>query len=184
MSVTLIFDIAIAVLLVITISYAVVLNRRLMSLRRDRKELEKVAGKFEKSFGRAQESITKLKTSTEELRQGIRKAESLREDLAFLLDRGGSAADRLEAAVRAARKEGGATNELKAEIQEAGPEGAKMESARTKGAGTKSYRTDSAAKAPAENAGSDDGNGRRKLPSGENRSSAEEDLLRALQAAR
>lgn len=107
MTAALILDIAIAALLVVTIAYAVTLNRRLAAMRKDREALENLAASFEKATGRAGDSIAKLKASTDDLQDSIRRAESVRDDLSFLLDRGGAAADRLETIVRAARKEAG-----------------------------------------------------------------------------
>ncbi len=100
-------DVLVAVLLVITIGYAMVLNRRLGRLRRDKSELEKLAATFGQATARAEESIGNLKKTADALKGRIDNAQALRDDLAFLIDRGGSAADRLEETVRAARKEGG-----------------------------------------------------------------------------
>ncbi len=100
-------DVLVAVLLVITIGYAMVLNRRLGRLRRDKSELEKLAATFGQATARAEESIGRLKKTADTLKERIDNAQALRDDLAFLIDRGGSAADRLEETVRAARKEGG-----------------------------------------------------------------------------
>jgi len=58
---TLIVDSVVAVLLVVTISYAITLNRRLGNLRRDRSELEKMAASFQQATVRAEDSIGKLK---------------------------------------------------------------------------------------------------------------------------
>ncbi len=99
-------DVLVAVLLVITIGYAMVLNRRLGRLRRDKSELEKLAATFGQATARAEESIGNLKKTADALKGRIDNAQALRDDLAFLIDRGGSAADRLEETVRAARKEG------------------------------------------------------------------------------
>ena len=106
MSFSLVLDVLVAGLLIVTISYAVMLNRRLGSLRRDKAELEKLAAGFGEATARAEESIGKLKATADDLRGRIDKAQALRDDLAFLIDRGGSAADRLEETVRAARNEG------------------------------------------------------------------------------
>jgi hypothetical protein len=99
-------DVLVAVLLVITIGYAMVLNRRLGRLRRDKSELEKLAATFGQATARAEESIGKLKKTADALKGRIDNAQALRDDLAFLIDRGSSAADRREETVRAARKEG------------------------------------------------------------------------------
>jgi len=110
LSFSLILDILITVLLVATIGYAVALNRRLSLLRKDKDELEALTRKFADATTKADASIQNLKGSTEsvakELQKGLEKAEALRDDLSFLIDRGGSIADRLENGVRGARKEG------------------------------------------------------------------------------
>lgn len=100
---TLIIDVAVAVLLVVTIGYAVTLNRRLQRLRKDKKDLENLARTFGESTLRAEENINQLRTVAQALDIQMGRAQSLRDDLAFLNDRGGSAADRLEELVREAR---------------------------------------------------------------------------------
>ena len=100
---TLIIDIAVAVLLVVTIGYAVTLNRRLQRLRKDKKDLENLARTFGESTLRAEDNINQLRTVAQALDIQMGRAQSLRDDLAFLNDRGGSAADRLEELVREAR---------------------------------------------------------------------------------
>lgn len=107
MSMSLVIDIVVAILLVVTIGYAVVLNRRLGILRRDKEELKKLVAGFGEATVRAEESIGKLKNTTDGLHDSIDKAQALRDDLVFLIDRGGSAADRLEEMIRSARDETG-----------------------------------------------------------------------------
>lgn len=101
---SLIVDVLVAVLLVVTIGYAIVLNQRLGRLRRDKAQLERLAAKFGESTARAEESILKLKKTAELLQERIDKAQALRDDLAFLIDRGGQAADSLEDLVRVTRE--------------------------------------------------------------------------------
>ena len=96
-------DLLIAVLLIVTISYAVVLNRRLSMMRRDKAALERLASSFTQATGRAEESIGKLKQTAESLRERMDKAQSLRDDLVFLVERGTGTADRLEELVRETR---------------------------------------------------------------------------------
>lgn len=103
MTLSLGLDIAFAVLLVITIGYAIVLNRKLGNLRQHKEELERLAATFSQSTARADDSIQRLKKTTDEMQTGIEKAQGLRDDLAFLIDRGALAADRLEEGVRVAR---------------------------------------------------------------------------------
>ncbi|MBE0530740.1 MAG: hypothetical protein IH626_07925 [Rhodospirillales bacterium] len=105
MGFSLVLEILVAGLLVVTISYTVMLNRRLRTMRQDKLALEKLATKFVDSTMRAEESITRLKATADELKERIDRAQGLRDDLAFLTERGGSAADRLESLVRVARKE-------------------------------------------------------------------------------
>jgi hypothetical protein len=93
MSFALIIDIVVAILLMVTIGYAIVLNKRLGNLRRDRSELEKLAINFHASTTRADESITRLTSSVG----------GLQDDLIFLTERGSSTADRLEESVRFSR---------------------------------------------------------------------------------
>jgi hypothetical protein len=102
---SLVLEILVAGLLVVTISYTVMLNRRLRTMRQDKLALEKLAAKFVDSTMRAEESITRLKATADELKERIERAQGLRDDLAFLTERGGNAADRLESLVREARKE-------------------------------------------------------------------------------
>jgi len=107
MPLALVLDILVAILLVITIGYAWTLNKRLGLLRQDKGELEKMALNFHTATDRAEDSIARLKINVETLQNCMEKAESLRDDLVFLSERGGGAADRLEVAVRAARDEAG-----------------------------------------------------------------------------
>lgn len=103
MSLSVALDILLVVLLALTVGYAAVLNRRLRVLRYDKKKFEKFAVSFSKATVRAEKSVGLLKDSTEDLSRHITLAQTLRDDLAFLIDRGGSEADRLEETVRSAR---------------------------------------------------------------------------------
>ncbi len=105
-----VLDLAIILLLVPTIVYAVILNRRLTTLRRSRDELAKVVSSFNEATMRAEAGIPKLKKATTEantaLQDRVEKAHTLRDDLAFMIERAEEMADRLEGAVRAGRSEG------------------------------------------------------------------------------
>lgn len=105
----LLLDILIAVLLIATIAYAVMLNRRLATLRKDQAELEKLSERFNDATVRAEESINRLTGSADDMKRDImntmRKAEELHEDLTFLIERAGHSADKLEGAVRSHRPE-------------------------------------------------------------------------------
>ncbi len=166
----LILDVLVAVLLVVTIIYAVMLNRRLARLRNDKDELQALARTFGESTQRADESISRLRQTADALDQRIEKAQALRDDLVFLMDRGGSVADRLEGSVRQARDDlgvgpaKGATPSQPVRTVEAAAEAAEA-------AERAAVRT--AREAPEVARDSDD----------EPRSAAERELLRALRTA-
>lgn len=109
-----ILDIVVILLLIPTIVYAVILNRRLTALRKSRDELSKVVNSFNEATMRAEAGIPKLKKATTEanlsLKDRVEKAQTLRDDLAFMIERAEELAGRLEGAVRAARSEGVATH--------------------------------------------------------------------------
>lgn len=106
---SLVLDVLIAILLVVTIMYAFTLNRRLAELRKDQTELEKLAASFNDATLRAEESIQRLTGSSEEMKRDmqdtLRRAQGLQEDLNYLIERAGEAADKLEGAVRNHRPE-------------------------------------------------------------------------------
>jgi len=95
-----ILDIIVALLLVLTITYAVRLNQRLSQLRSDKNELLELAKTFADATARAETSINQLKVSSKALQDDLNKAEALRDDLAYLVDRGGRTADQMVASVR------------------------------------------------------------------------------------
>lgn len=108
MPLSIILNIFVAVLLVVMIGYAVVLNKRLGTLRRDKHELQKLALSFGDATMRAEDSTAQLRATIQVLQEHIGKAESLREDLVFLVERGNGTADTLESLVRTARDDLGA----------------------------------------------------------------------------
>jgi len=108
MPISLMLDILIAVLLVLTIAYAMRLNQRLSQLRSDKNELMKLAKTFAEATVRAEASIQKLKVSSAALKSDVAKAEALKDDLAYLVDRGGRTADEMVDTVRAPSRNQGA----------------------------------------------------------------------------
>lgn len=104
MTISLVLDITIAVLLVFTITYAIRLNSRLSQLRNDKAELEALAKTFSGATQRAEEGIKVLKISTDLLTTEIKKAEVLKDDLAYLVERGGTTADEMMERVRSSHK--------------------------------------------------------------------------------
>lgn len=97
-------DIFLIVLLVLAIGYGFALNRRIVALRRDQKDLDKLAASFNAATQRAEAGVSQLRAATENsvrsLQQTIAKAEAIMGDLDYLLERGDRTADRLEGAVR------------------------------------------------------------------------------------
>src|SRR5215831_17125207 len=104
-----ILDLVVILLLVPTIVYAGILNRRLGALRRSRDELARIVASFNDATLRAEAGIPKLKKATTEanqtLKERVDKAQTLRDDLAFMIQRAEELANRLEAGVRAARQD-------------------------------------------------------------------------------
>jgi cell division septum initiation protein DivIVA len=103
----LVLDVIVAILLAATIGYAVTLNARLNQLRKNRDELAKLVAAFNDATQRAEAGIPKLKRAAEEagggLQERVEKAQSLRDDLAFMIERADAMANRLEGTVRSAR---------------------------------------------------------------------------------
>ncbi|MGE5502940.1 MAG: DUF6468 domain-containing protein [Actinomycetota bacterium] len=104
-----ILDILVSVLLIVTIGFAIRLNGRLSALRKNRDDMAKIIVNFNEATVRAESSIPKLRKAAEDagqaLQERVEKAQSLRDDLAFMIERADTMANRLENAVRSARTE-------------------------------------------------------------------------------
>jgi phage shock protein A len=102
-----VLEIVLIGLLLVTLLHALRLERALAVLRRDRTALGDAVAGFDQSARAAEQGIGKLNSLTGEAAQQvarkIEQASSLKDDLAFLAERGEHLADRLEAAVRAGR---------------------------------------------------------------------------------
>tara|TARA_Y100001960_G_C14728363_1_gene856116 strand:- start:1129 stop:1626 length:498 start_codon:yes stop_codon:yes gene_type:complete len=105
MPLSLVLDILLALLLAVTIGYAIILNKRLEALRSDKDELRRLAGDFAETTKSAEIGISELRSKSDILDGSIKRAESLRDDLVFLMERGNSTADRLENVLRDLREE-------------------------------------------------------------------------------
>ncbi len=107
MDASLILAAIIAVLLVTTIGYAVVLNRKLGALRSAKSEMEALVARFAESSDKVGSGIESLKDEAKELgvvlQDRMDAARGPADELAFLIERGSGLADRLDAAVGAAR---------------------------------------------------------------------------------
>ena len=104
----LVFDAVICVLLVITIGYAMALNRKLTLLRDAKRDMEKLFAEFAKATGEAEGGLQALKegsgVAAETLAKNVSDACRLADEMAFLVKKGHEIADRLEVAVSASRK--------------------------------------------------------------------------------
>ena len=109
MMLSLVGDGIVAVLLVATIGYAAVLNRRLALLRGDRAKIDEMIQALTAAAQRAEAGIAGLKEGASEtgreLERTIAGAKRLKDDLAYLVERGCVMADRLEGNIRAGRDE-------------------------------------------------------------------------------
>src|SRR5262249_11494618 len=103
----LILDVIVAILLAATIAYAAMLNSRLGQLRKNRDDLAKLVSAFNEATARAEGGIPKLRRAADEagatLQERVEKAQSLRDDLAFMIERADAMANRLENSVKSAR---------------------------------------------------------------------------------
>jgi hypothetical protein len=108
MTVALVIDLMLAALMVATIVYAIVLNRRLAAFRRGKDEMMALIADFTEATEKAHRGTEALRGAAEASGQAldgsIREAKALREDLGFLIERGAAVADRLVHDTRGARQ--------------------------------------------------------------------------------
>lgn len=106
MSVELLINIVVICLLVPTIIFAVILNKRLEILRNSRADLGRLIEAFNDATTRAESGIPRLKQAADsagsQLKDQIQKAQTLRDDLAFMIERADMVAARLENSMRSA----------------------------------------------------------------------------------
>ena len=101
MSLSLLLDSVVIVLLLATIGYAAVLNRRLTRLRAAKDDMEALLREFGEAGAKAQQALAALhgegQATATRLDGLLEQAKSLSDDLVFLIDRGGRLADGLAA---------------------------------------------------------------------------------------
>lgn len=104
MSVELLLNVIIICLLVPTIIFAVILNKRLEVLRNSRNDLGRLIEAFNEATTRAEAGIPRLKQAADSagahLKEQIQKAQALRDDMAFMVERAEALTARLEGALR------------------------------------------------------------------------------------
>ena len=99
-------DLLLVVLLGVTLVHAIRLQRAIGQLRAQRGGLDDAVAGFDHGARQAEASLARLRDTAHRLDTEIRQAASLKDDLAFLSERGGQLADRLESLVRSARSQG------------------------------------------------------------------------------
>lgn len=104
------FDLVVAVLLLATIVYATILNRKLTQLRSAKDEMAQLLEDFGRATERAEGGLRALREAAgeagEALQRDITKGNAVADDLMFLVERAGGLADRLEGALAQGRKKG------------------------------------------------------------------------------
>ncbi len=100
-------DLVLIVLLAATLFHTLRLERALGVLKRDRAALEQLVAGFNASTRQAELGIERLRAAADgagrQIARQVEAAESLRQDMLFLTERGTQLADRLDGLVRAAR---------------------------------------------------------------------------------
>jgi hypothetical protein len=106
-SIVLIGDLLIAPLLAAVIYYTLRLHRRLETLRGEQQQLTDLIGKFGSAAERADHATSNLKAAGIEAEKSVRtvvaRAESMRDELAFLIERADHASARVGDAARPAQ---------------------------------------------------------------------------------
>ncbi len=128
-----ILEAIVAILLMVTVGYCFVLDRRLQALRSGREELQKVVEDLNGSIARAQTTILDLKANAGDtariLEERVSKAQGLADELALMVQSGNSIAERLadrpSAAKAASRPE--ANNRTNSRPEEADRQGSPIE---------------------------------------------------------
>lgn len=107
MVLTLIIDLLMAVLLIVTLFYCSRLNKRIRLLQDAKSELAQIVREFDESTQRATQSIAEIHAAstriTENIQHKIDKANFLADDLQFLIERSAKITDKMDVAVAGGR---------------------------------------------------------------------------------
>jgi hypothetical protein len=100
-------DAIVALLLIATIGYSMVLNRRLSMVRNDREKFEVLVRNLNAASQRAEGAVTNLRVTADDLSRRLEKkveeARALADDLTYMIERGDGLADKLANQIRAGR---------------------------------------------------------------------------------
>ncbi|WP_419902502.1 DUF6468 domain-containing protein [Kiloniella sp.] len=103
------FNILVAILLIATIVYAAILNKKLDALREAKAEMEGLIHSFAETTMKAEQSLAEFKAHASNTGVGLEKntskADGILSDLSYLVDRAEVVADRLEGDLGLARKQ-------------------------------------------------------------------------------
>ena len=104
---SIVVDIVVAVLLVVTIGFVWRLERRIAMLKREEARFAALLGEFGAAAMRAEQGVKALRAAAEgagrDLEAVIARAQGLRDDVQYLLDRAGPVTDRLSDSVMRSR---------------------------------------------------------------------------------
>lgn len=104
---TLLINITMATILIVTIWYCSKLNKRILALQDARSELATIIKEFDESTQRATQSIADIHKATQRLTENMQhkidKANFLADDLQFLIERSAKITDKTDAVSGAAR---------------------------------------------------------------------------------
>lgn len=129
MTLPVVLDFVVLIVLVGTLSYAVMLNRRLNALSQSRQELTNFLASFTASIAKAENSVKELKNTGETTFAAaenlVQKASILKDELSFLLERGNHMAEKLDDGIRLARQEQAILEEMTALQKNTPPTGIK-----------------------------------------------------------
>jgi vacuolar-type H+-ATPase subunit H len=104
---SLLVDLSVAGLLLAVIIYCKKLSRSIATLQNSRGEMAKLFAQFDTSIEAAQASVRELREATQKseeiLREKLDTANSLADDLAFMIERGNKTADQIENSLKGGR---------------------------------------------------------------------------------
>jgi hypothetical protein len=99
MALSMIVEIVVAVLLLITLTISLILNRRLGNLRANQDEMRRLIVEFDKALTRARQGLEAMKTASASVdaahEERMKEARTLRDELGFMVETADRLADRL-----------------------------------------------------------------------------------------
>lgn len=96
-------DCILIVLLAVALGVALIISRKLDTLRSANADMESLSAAFAESTARTEEGLSRLKLAARATEEDRLRTEKLADDLRYLIERGDGLANRLEAVVKMAR---------------------------------------------------------------------------------